>query len=164
LDCDQIRVINRLGHAVGTWLATLCEHRTLWHGDFRLDNMVFDAMDGVVPISVLDWQSVAAAPGIIDVSYLLGTSLSEPDRLEYERDLVTEYHQRLLTYGVANYSVERCWREYQAHALYGLVLTIPVSLGVQQTERGDAMFVAMARRATNQILANDSFAALEAIQ
>jgi hypothetical protein len=43
------------------------------------------------------------------------------------------------------------------------VLTVPVSLGVQATERGDAMFGAMARRAADQVIANDSFAALAAL-
>lgn len=163
LEPEQVSVVTRLGHEVGTWLGTLSDHRTLWHGDFRLDNLLFDAQDGAVPIAVVDWQSVAAAPGIIDVSYFLGNSLSEQDRGAHERDLVAEYHQRILSYGVQDYSAEQCWREYQAHALYGLVLNIPVSLGVQQTERGDAMFGAMARRAADQILANDSFSALAAI-
>jgi hypothetical protein len=86
--------------------------------------------------------------------------MTEGDRAIHERDLVTEYHDRLLSYGVQNYSFEECWREYRAHALFGLVLTIPVSMSVQTTERGDAMFGAMARRAAEQIIANESFAAL----
>lgn len=163
LEPEHVRVVTRLGREVGTWLGTLSDHRTLWHGDFRVDNLLFDAQDGAVPIAVVDWQSVATAPGIIDVSYFLGNSLNEKDRLAHERDLVAEYHQRILSYGVQDYSAEQCWREYQAHALYGLVLNIPISLGVQQTERGDAMFGAMARRAADQILANESFSALAAI-
>ena len=43
------------------------------------------------------------------------------------------------------------------------MLTIPVSMGVQTTERGDAMFGAMARRTAEQIIANDSFAALRSL-
>jgi aminoglycoside/choline kinase family phosphotransferase len=160
LEPEHISAVTRLPSELGTWLETLRNHRTLWHGDFRLDNMLFDAHDGAVPLAVVDWQSVAAAPGVIDVSYFLGNSMLEADRLAHEHDLVTEYHDRLSSYGVENYSFDECWREYQAHALFGLVLTIPVSMGVQATERGDAMFGAMARRAADQIIANDSFAAL----
>jgi hypothetical protein len=160
---DHVAPVHQLGHEVTSWLSTLGEHRTLWHGDFRLDNMLFDAQGGRTPITVVDWQSTAVAPGVIDVSYFLGNSLTEQDRVTHERELVTEYHRRLLSYGVQDYSAERCWREYQAHALYGLVLTIPVSLGVQVTERGDAMFGAMASRAADQIIANDSFAALSSL-
>ncbi len=163
LEPEHAAVVRRLGAEVPAWLTTLADHRTLWHGDFRLDNMLFDAHDGATPIAVLDWQSAAAAPGIIDVSYFLGNSLNVSDRAAHERTLVNEYHRRLLSHGVDNYGAELCWREYQAHALYGLILTIPISLGVESTERGDAMFGAMASRAAQQIVDNDSFAALAAV-
>ena len=163
LDSEHVSAVNRLAVEVDTWLETLRNHRTLWHGDFRLDNLLFDARGGSVPVAVVDWQSVAAAPGVIDVSYFLGTSMTEAERETHERDLVTEYYDRLRSYGVDNYSFEECWREYRAHALFGLVLTIPVSMGVQATERGDAMFGAMARRAAEQINANESFEALRSL-
>jgi aminoglycoside/choline kinase family phosphotransferase len=163
LDAEHVSAVTSLAADVGTWLETLRNHRTLWHGDFRLDNLLFDARGGSVPVAVVDWQSVATAPGVIDVSYFLGNSMTEADRAVHERDLVTEYHDRLIAYGVQNYSFEECWREYRAHALFGLVLTIPVSMSVQTTERGDAMFGAMARRAAEQIIANDSFEALRSL-
>jgi aminoglycoside/choline kinase family phosphotransferase len=163
LDADHVCAVTRQATDVGAWLETLRNHRSLWHGDFRLDNLLFDARDGAVPVAVVDWQSVATAPGVIDVSYFLGTSMVETERAKHERDLVIEYHDRLTSHGVDNYSFEQCWREYRAHALFGLVLTIPVSMGVQATERGDAMFGAMARRAVDQIIANDSFAALRSL-
>ncbi|WP_319455945.1 MULTISPECIES: oxidoreductase family protein [unclassified Mycobacterium] len=163
LNPEHVSAVNRLAVEVGTWLETLGSHRTLWHGDFRLDNLLFDARGGEVPVAVVDWQSVAAAPGVIDVSYFLGTSMTEAEREKHERNLVTEYHQQLSSHGVENYSFDECWREYRAHALFGLVLTIPVSMGVQSTARGDAMFGAMARRVAAQITANDSFAALRSL-
>lgn len=163
LQQDHIDAVERLAKEVPTWLSTLGEHRTLWHGDFRLDNLLFDAQDGAAPIAVVDWQSVAAAPGVIDVSYLLGTSLTESDRTTHEHALVAEYHQRLVADGVSGYTFEECWREYQAHALYALVLNIPVAMGVVSTERGDAMFGAMACRAAQHVVDNDSFAALAAL-
>lgn len=163
LEPDHINAVHRLGREVTSWLAMLSEHRTLWHGDFRLDNLLFDAQGGKTPIAVVDWQSTAVAPGVIDVSYFLGNSLSETDRSNHERALVDEYHRRVTAQGVENYGREQCWREYQAHALYGLVLTIPASMGVESTERGDAMFGAMASRAAQQIVDNESFEALAAL-
>lgn len=163
LQPEHISIVEQLGDHFPAWLATLGEHRCLWHGDFRLDNLLFAAQGGATPIAVVDWQSVAAAPGIIDVSYFLGNSLTETDRAEHERDLVTEYHRRLLSHGVQGYSAQQCWLEYQAHSLYGLVLTVPVSLGVQTTERGDKMFAAMASRAAEQIRANNGYSAIKAL-
>lgn len=76
---------------------------------------------------------------------------------------LAEYHRQLLSYGVEDYAFDRCWHEYQAHAVYGLILTIPTSLGVQRTDRGDAMFATMLRRVAAQVAANESFAALAAL-
>lgn len=163
LDSEHMQVITELGVQAARWHTTLSDHRCLCHGDFRVDNLLFDAQHGAVAVAVLDWQSVSAAPGILDVSYFLGTSLTPEDRLVHERNLVREYRQQLVAHGVSGYSEEQCWREYQAHAVYGLVLTIPTSLQVQQTERGDSMFAQMARRAADQIQANESFRALLAI-
>lgn len=163
LEPEHVQAARQLVGDVPLWLATLTELRCLWHGDFRVDNLLFDAQGGDTPITVVDWQSVAAAPGVIDVSYLLGTSLDESARTEHERALVTEYHRRLVALGVTDYDFARCWLEYRAHAVYGLVLCIPISLGVQSSARGDRMFAAMAARAAQQILDNDSFTALRAI-
>lgn len=158
---EHLPVIEECGSHVSSWLATLRDSRCLWHGDFRLDNLLFDAQDGRTPVVVVDWQSVSSGPGIADVSYFLGNSLSEADRMATERALVTSYHRRLLAHGVQGYSLDQCWHEYRAHAIYGLMLSIPISLGVQPTERGDRMFAAMADRAANQMLVNDTFAALK---
>lgn len=161
LTSEQVSTIARLGEAVPRWLQTVTEHRTLWHGDFRLDNMIFDAQAGRTAIAILDWQSLSAGPGIADVSYFLGNSFRQDDRIRHERDLVTEYHRRLRSHGLESYSWDRCWLEYRAHALYGLMATVPVSLSVERTERGDAMFAAIAARAADQIIANESFSALQ---
>lgn len=164
LEPEHISVIVRLGQEVGSWLPSLSDHRSLWHADYRLDNLLFEPTSTPSAImTVIDWQSVAAAPGIIDVSYFLGSSMTEENRLKHERHLVREYHRRLLAYGVQGYSAEDCWREYRAHAVYGLIMGIPISLGVQATPRGDAMFGVMAARAAAQILANDSFDALASL-
>src|SRR6202022_4759461 len=88
---------------VRAWLETLHNHRSLWHGDFRLDNLLFDAQDGAVPVAVVDWQSVATAPGVIDVSYFLGNSMVETDRAKHERDLVIDDQESLTPYGAANF-------------------------------------------------------------
>jgi aminoglycoside/choline kinase family phosphotransferase len=59
LDAEHVSAVTRLTADVGTWLETLRNHRTLWHGDFRLDNLLFDACGGAVPVAVVHWQSAA---------------------------------------------------------------------------------------------------------
>ncbi|RNL62784.1 hypothetical protein EFK50_13640 [Nocardioides marmoriginsengisoli] len=66
----------------------------------------------------------------------------------------------MLARSVEDYDLETCWLKYRAHAIAGLILAVPLSLGVEQTERGDEMFGAMARRAAEQVAAHDSYQAV----
>lgn len=152
VDADLHGVIRDVGSVAPVWLATLDEHRTVWHGDLRLDNVLFDARGVAGDAVIVDWQGAASGPGTTDVAYLIGTSLEASVRAECEKDLVADYHQRLSSHaGVTGYSFEDCWLDYRRQALYALVLTLPVSMGVQPTERGDAMFGAMATRAAGHV-------------
>lgn len=163
LDREQVAAVEELAHHASAWVATLRNHRSLWHGDFRLDNMLFNARDGADPIAIVDWQSVASGPGTIDVSYFMGNSLSADNRSTHERDLLKVYFDRLVSMGVNEVDFDELWLEYRAHALFGLILIVPISLGVKQTDRGDAMFGAMASRTTSQIVELASYGALSTI-
>lgn len=158
---DLHAVIRDLGATAPLWLSTLEDPRTVWHGDLRLDNILFDARGGRSDAVIVDWQSTASGPGTTDVAYLIGTSLDPEVRQSRERDLVAAYHERLVSHSaVTDYSFDHCWLDYRAQALYALVLTLPVSMGVQPTERGDAMFGAMAARAAGHVHDLDSSGAL----
>lgn len=139
---------------VDRWLASLERPRCLWHGDFRLDNMLFD---GARPLVVVDWQTVMPGPPAADVSYFLGNSLVPEQRRAEEERLVAGYHEAL---GIPGYGWAQCWSDYRAQSLHGLVLVLLASLGVERTERGDRMFLTMARRVAAQIEDLDAFAAL----
>ena len=58
------------------------------HGDYRLDNLLFDP-DGADVVAV-DWQTLAVGPPARDLAYFLGTSLTVDDRRAAERELVAE--------------------------------------------------------------------------
>jgi len=115
---------------------------TVLHGDFRNDNLMF-GLDRVV---VLDWQTVTLGAALSDVSYFLGGSLLPDIRRSAERDLVRHYWDRLAAHGV-DLDWERCWEDYRRYAFAGLIMAMFASMVVTRTERGDAMFVAMADRA-----------------
>ena len=71
------------------------------HGDYRLDNLLFDP-DGADVVAV-DWQTLAVGPPARDLAYFLGTSLTVDDRRAAERELVAEYHAALCARGVSGY-------------------------------------------------------------
>ena len=116
--------------------------RTVLHGDFRNDNLMF-GLDRVV---VLDWQTVSLGAALSDVSYFLGGSLLPDDRRAHEESLVRGYFDRIRSLGV-DMDWDRCWLDYRRYAFAGLIMAMFASMVVTRTDRGDAMFIAMADRA-----------------
>lgn len=117
------------------------------HFDFRLDNMLFGGERGGRPLSIVDWQTVQLGNGVKDVAYFLGNAFGPEVRRGCERELVARYHRLLVDdYGVEDYPLEECWTEYVANSYASLVMAAFASMAVGRTERGDAMFIAMANR------------------
>jgi Ecdysteroid kinase-like family len=125
--------------------------RTIVHGDFRADNLLFGRARPIV----LDWQTCSFGAGLGDLSYFLASSLQVPDRRRHEEDLVRRYHARLAGRGVP-LSWNDCWTDYRRHAFGGIVMDIIAAMFVQQTERGDEMFAAMANRHARHAIDLDS--------
>ena len=116
--------------------------RTVIHIDYRLDNMMFG---GPHPLTVFDWQSVNHGHALQDVSYFMGTSLTTERRARDERNLLEHYLDVLRGYGV-RLSWDDAWLAYRHFAPAGLNMTVLVSTLVGETERGNEMFMAMAKR------------------
>jgi hypothetical protein len=139
----------------GTYLKASAEPRTIVHGDFRADNLLFGATRPVV----LDWQTAGFGAGTADLSYFLASSLPVAARRQYEEALVRRYHAAL-NGGGAELSWHDCWTGYRRHAFGGIIMDIIAGTMVQQTERGDAMFATMARRHARHALDLDAGALL----
>jgi Ecdysteroid kinase-like family len=147
---------------VEPWKRILTEPRCLWHQDYRVDNMLFDAKDGVIPLAILDWQTLGMGCGVIDLAYFLGGSLAAETRRAHERDLVRHYHQALVAHGVSDYSAEACWEEYRLLSIFGLQTGIFGAVKVKRTPRGDEMWRLWVERHAAQVRDHDSFALLAA--
>jgi aminoglycoside/choline kinase family phosphotransferase len=124
---------------------------TVQHADYRLDNLLFGTADSAAALAVVDWQTVVLGPGAADVSYFLGAGPSVDDRRRHEERLVGEYHHALVARGVDDYSFDQCFADYRRYAYAGYLMAVGASMMVERTERGDEMFLAMARRHAAQI-------------
>lgn len=133
---------------------------TVVHGDYRLDNLLFGGDLGGVPIAVVDWQTCAHGPGLTDVAYFVGAGLLPDLRRSVEQDLVRRYHDGLVAEGVEGYSFESCWAGYRRGTFAGLIMALAASMLVEQTPRGDDMFMAMAHRHARHALDLDAPALL----
>ncbi|WP_241471822.1 phosphotransferase family protein [Mycolicibacterium neoaurum] len=141
---------------VTPWLLTEPHRFGLLHGDYRLDNMLFDPARSTV--TIVDWQTLAVGLPARDLAYFTGTSLDPEVRAASEQDLVAEYHAALTGLGVTEYDVETCWRDYRLGMLQApLIIAFGVAFATN-TERGDEMMLAMAQRSCRAIRELDTLA------
>ncbi len=122
---------------------------TVTHGDYRLDNTMFG---GPYPVAVVDWQSPGIGNAGQDLAYWVGTSLHSEERREHDKALVTHYYNELSRYDIGDYSEEQCWLDYRQFAFAGWNMAVIASMIVGQTNRGDEMFMAMARRSAQMAI------------
>ena len=146
LEPELMAVCHQLNDASEHWFGREGRDRCLIHGDFRLDNMLFDIRGGAEPIAVLDWQTVAVGNGLTDIGYFLGCGIGNALRCQAEDELLDLYCAEMRVLGVP---LERdaVWDDYRLGALHGVSTAVFSAAFVERTERGDANFLSMARGA-----------------
>jgi hypothetical protein len=144
-------ILDEFAAKILRWFAMQTEPFTIVHHDYRLDNMLFDARGGSQPVAVLDWQTLMAGPGVLDVSYFIGAGLLAGVRRGNEERLARRYHEALLAGGVRDYRWDRCWHDYRLLAPHGLIMAVVGAALTTPTERGDRMLSTMINRHAAQM-------------
>jgi hypothetical protein len=141
-DVDTLRSAAGL---IGRWTTTGNDIFAVMHGDYRLDNLMFDP-DGPGVFAV-DWQTVTTGPPVRDLSYFLATSLTVELRRAHERELLEVYVAALEARGV-DHSLERCWTDYRLGVLQAPLITVLgcIYATAEPSVASDEMFLAMATR------------------
>lgn len=134
---------------VTPWLLTEPDRFALLHGDYRLDNMLFDP--DRTRVTVVDWQTLGSGLPARDLAYFTATSLDPVTRAAAERDLVAEYHAGLVALGVTGYDEQTCWRDYRLGMLQAPLIIVFGVAFANATERGDEMMLVMAERSCRAI-------------
>lgn len=134
---------------VTTWLLAEPDRFSLMHGDYRLDNLLYDP--DRTRVTVVDWQTMGVGLPARDLTYFTATSLAPEDRAAVERDLVERYHAALLTHGVTDYDIETCWQDYRLGVFQAPLITVLGFAFAASTERGDEMVLTMLRRGCRAI-------------
>ena len=155
---ELMDVCQRLAASIDRWFGRTAAQPCLVHGDYRLDNMLFDIKGGAEPLGVLDWQTLTVGSGLTDLAYFngagVGTTLSA-----HEDELVALYLTAMDESGVPLARAE-VWDDYRRGVLHGVSTAVFSAAFVERTERGDAMFLDMARGACQLAILHDSLSAL----
>jgi aminoglycoside phosphotransferase (APT) family kinase protein len=134
---------------VTPWLLTERDRFALMHGDYRLDNMLFDP--DRTRVSIVDWQTLGVGLPARDLAYFTATSLDPEVRASIEESLVDDYHRTLLTYGVTDYDRETCWRDYRLGVPQAPLISALGFAFAAATDRGDDMVLTMLQRGCQAI-------------
>jgi Phosphotransferase enzyme family len=126
--------------------------RCLTHNDYRPDNMLFDLANATKPIVVVDWQTTGVGVGAGDVAYFTGTAFDPENRRALEPELLARYRHGLIERGVPESDLAHLEDDYARSAVSGFLMGVTAAMVVERTERGDAMFLAMARRSAAMVL------------
>ena len=136
------------------------------HNDFRLDNMLFGMDPDTPALTTVDWQTLSAGYGPVDIAYALGSGLLPELRERHEQQIFERYLTCLGT--VAGSKVGemtatmrgQLWDAYRLGSTSGLAMAVIASMIVVRTERGDEMFSVMAERHAAQMAALDVYSML----
>lgn len=159
LEPEFMAVCEGLAELAPQWFKRPTERLSVIHGDFRLDNMLFDIKSGAESIAILDWQTVSAGNPLTDVGYFLGCGIGAALRESHESELLAAYRDGMAKYGV-NFQEPDFKRDYRVGALHGVATAVFSAAHVERTERGDANFLSMARGACALAHDADSLRAL----
>lgn len=118
----------RFADALGGLLADLAGGRnTMTHGDYRADNILFDARHDV---ALLDFQLIGAGSGAYDLAYFVTQSLDVDVARANERTLFERWIDGLGRAGVEPVDADHEWLQYRRAALFCLAYPIVASRGM----------------------------------
>lgn len=160
LEPEFMAICEELNEAKEHWFGREGGPKSIVHGDFRLDNMLFDIKGGAEEIAVLDWQTVAAGNPLMDIGYFLGTGIGDELRRAHEDELLELYCAEMTARGVA-LTKDAIWDDYVLGAIHGISTAVFSAAYVERTERGDANFLSMARGGCALALQHGSMAKLK---
>ena len=143
--------------AVGEWLPGAARDLlsvpdghaiTVAHGDYRLDNLFFDAAREV---TALDWQITTKTVGGYDFAYFVSQSLSAADRRRYLDELVAAYLGTLADAGIS-YPEDQFWFDVRRTLLFCLVYPVQVMALDLTDPRAAALVRELTQRASSAII------------
>ncbi|HEC39034.1 hypothetical protein LCGC14_2036770 [marine sediment metagenome] len=133
------------------------ENLTIVHFDYRADNMFFDYENSENPLITIDWGGALVSGGILDVAYLLGSSIKIDLRRKIEKEMLNLYLKRLEENGITGIDFDYLW-EYYLRSLMVYAWLPPVSF--TQLDRSDPRAIELGKAFHNRlfgaILDNDA--------
>lgn len=121
------KVMRTVGEHYDTLFPSIAKsNHTFIHGDYRLDNIVYESGVEGLTSKVLDWQISGKGAAMFDITYFLSQSLTPTLCGQLEKQLIEIYHDSLMAKGGADYSLDQCWQDYRLWSLFCLIYPVSV--------------------------------------
>ncbi|WP_298465367.1 aminoglycoside phosphotransferase family protein [uncultured Erythrobacter sp.] len=153
-------IVHRLGELAEPLFDLKKQRKSLVHGDFRLDNMLFDICGGKEPLAIVDWQTLRPGDGAEDIGYFMGAGIGSDLRRRAEDELLDLYCEQMGRHGV-DVSRSAIERGYRLGAIHGVSTAVFSAANVVRTERGDENFLSMAMGALELVQDTGALALIE---
>ncbi len=148
LPAEVVAVFDKRRQNTKTMLENMGQLATLCHGDYRIDNLLFNADGGVM---ALDYQLGSVGHGMTDVAYFISQSVADDVAATHADELIRVYIDRLATHGI-EIDFDDAMVPYRA----GLVFYVAIPVGILTFEgvpqRADQLARTMLRRASAEIV------------
>ena len=156
LEPDQVDLFERVIPQAGKWVRSWRGPTVVQHGDLRSDNILFGVDPAAPRATMVDFQTVRLGPPGFDPAYFVGSSLSTAKRRATERELLADYHQRLVAAGVTDFDFDACFQAYREGSLYAVYLFCGLASQVASSERVDRVIADQTRRYADMALDLDA--------
>ena len=129
-------VIRNVGAGWSDWMPGALgrlagQPHTLLHGDYRADNILFDADDQV---ALLDFQLIGRGTAAYDLAYFVTQSLAVDVAGSHETRLFNRWIDGLMGAGVPEADTTDLWERYREAALFCLVYPVVASRGMDLSD------------------------------
>ncbi|MEZ5279374.1 MAG: phosphotransferase [Acidimicrobiales bacterium] len=143
------------GSHVEFMLSALSTPRTIAHGDFRGDNLLFDEDNN---LTILDFQIMGVGNGLFDVAYFMCQTVDTDVRHGHDDELIQLYVDTLAANGV-EYSFDDAKTAYRIAAAFCLIYAVTSFAAYDAFEvRQHQLMSKMLSRSVRTIVDNDALA------
>ncbi len=146
LSGDDFAAISGGTEMVRDWHHLLPLVQSLTHGDPRVDNVLFEEVDGVPRAVLIDWQVTGVRNPMYDVGYFLSGSLEIEDRRVHEEELLRRYVEQYNSISETPYSIEEAHSDFRVQVLSGLIITTAAIAVLPDNEVVNRLILALVRR------------------
>lgn len=128
--------------------------RTLIHGDFRLDNLIFKPSKEGETTVVLDWTGFRGGTCLWDVNQFICQCFGPRDRQEHEWDLLKFYHDILASHGIHEYSYDQLAHDYRLTTFLTWIKIVRANEGLETNvnERSRKLATTVINRVSTALL------------